>query len=492
MSRIANRIIAALAIPASDVLKVGSDIVAVDPKWDAPVRAYLTSQSQKSFLAWYDRGYALWRLPYDSHDNHAVIINSSGLPGVLRAHDIATTEVYRIPEAFTTGYIESRLLDGYITGTGVVMGLGMTFMQNGVNEAAQYYCHNKPVYGHYKRKRFMGRIYGPSFNVKMPTYNVTGVGDATLPMTQGALNGSYPMYLPVLMWPDVHTAEVQASSTAFTHEAWPLIEGPVVIERAEFYEHSAVDGSYTFGFIASTNGAIAECIDVGILSGNYPGAKFSTAKLKADTGGGAVILFKPGVTTSDINPYRLYSRTHGQADRLITSGAVVDGFDLSTVPVSWDEANEIVAVFSTRDADKLPAAYRWSTDVIQEGGTIELSVGADGVVTISPIAIGAPLLSDLVQWTADARGMGYVVNITSVSVLSEGVTSEIVEIVGGAQRVPATIFHSTTGSLMDSQSIGDALGVAILNALRSPLTANQRVPVNVLLRPGFMASNTVI
>lgn len=492
MSRIADKIVQMFGIPDSDILRITSDMVAVKPSWESAIRAYLSGQSQGQYSRWLDRGYKATRRLMDSSGAAQIIVSTGSQQGRLRSDLVECGTRVRAINSDTVGYQGASgdnglplQLDGYYPGSALSLLHYIPHLLVSNVYTDKYFPNLYPITVKWLQRTFCGAPVGGLYKVKFPQRNmeygaagsVAGqYSEGTVPLKPLVLSNSY--------WGS--SAEVLVNNLTVTHEDWLLVEGPMVFDRAEFVGHVAVD-AFAIGAIAVQNKTIADAIELGLAKGTFPSTTFDTTKLRANAGAGMVLLFKDESTNAErFSPYELYSKTKSYYDKLIASTETVDGVDLSGVPSWWDSNVSFNGVFGTKESANLPDAYSYSTDVIADGGTITVTIGADSSITVSPLGIAAPSIGELRTWTANTRGMGYMVDIVCLNDTDAAVQAAAIM----AQDAMPVTLQDTSGEIMTADSFGDAIGLAMLGSYAHPLTQQQKVVVNVFLQPAYLASVT--
>lgn len=467
MSRVANRIINALSIPAVDVYEIGPNVVAVNPVWQTAIQQWVNDHGQKWYSNWFGKGYLASKVQIGSPTTqHVWCIHR----GRLKAAPKTLAEQCARFRPLTLGTRPTN--DSCFTATvqGIVMANTAGRMCDD-DRGNLVIAEITTITG--VQKQFAGTPIGANVDIIVnmrPDKTLATVGSEAGPyIVAGRLTST------VLPAPKLNML---------------LIEGPSTFDYGE------VSPWYEFFLVMNTT-LRQDMIEA---SQREPQLKLrsDSVNLENDPAGGLGYLRIPNRTS--INPFHMIPNFRPYADEIFISNEMVGSVPMSDIRKNWRAETVFVGGFSGDEVlrtsfpegvtDDDEAERIASLDTTSATMTIRSSnavfvhaKGADGV------AVTATLTGDLavvVLKRLSMRGIRCTVNVdtsTAPKGDGQGIMALLVEL-GAAMNAQSVLASAQTNLRTGGQT--DQVGYSALVAAAKLMSYDQRLIASSLLIPGMV------
>lgn len=472
MSRVANRIIAALSIPAEDVFEIGPNVVAVAPVWQVAIQQWVNDNGQEWYNNWFKKGYLASKVQV-------------GVPTTQYVWCIHRGSVTAAPRTLAEQCVR--------------------FLPTGLGSRA---THDSPF-----KTRVQGVVVAntvgrfsdnPDYNTIIPEVSsVTGVQKCFAGTPLGA-----DVDVVVPMHPNDAVAVVGGGEAGFyvmsgsiTPVALPSpILNMLLIEGPSTFDYGEVSPWYEF-FLVMNNTVRQDMI---VANQREPSLKLrsdSTA-LENDPTGGLGYL-KMSVKTS-INPFDMIPNFRPYADEIFESDQAVESVAMSDIRSRWNSETVFVGGFAGSETLRTSFPEGVTEDDTAEAiASLDATAVAMTILSSDVVYVSATDVTGKVT-TASLTGSLAVVVTKRLSVRGVECTVTVNAITAPAGDGPAIMaLLAELESAMNSQSVAsnaqtdlrktgqtDQVGYSTLVAVTKLMSYDQRIIASSLLIPGMVYDNT--
>lgn len=467
--RTATRVIRDLGIPPADVWVIAPGIVAVKPAWRSAVRAKYADQPW--YNTWLDRGYMASESGCNP-DQYCAVLHKG--PGNVGSPSLAAQadKVVSYPVAIKCGDTYTSENTSLLGGKGA-----LTYSWENANaiggRTSTLISPSDPMSVAIYKTTSLGMDWGtfrtfthrPNFNGENLQPNA-GYGTFEYPNVQGVTHGRGKSTFQL-------TTNGVRGPKAGGRTDWPLISGPAILTRGEYYPNGVT-------FIAAT--AVEACLllDQMIAAATDRNDK-NALQLKRDS------LFLMGedvlvrATVAKVNPFDLYSKTKPFAQHLMSLSGVVDGFDFDLFRSNMASTDVVYGVAPVRDPIPFDSLPDWFDELVEP---IVLNVNPSNktVVPGYPTSLTVPELYDLAS-SLKSAGKSFTVSVTGDVSLFTNDETLIVGQIKDLASAPAQE-NQLVSIAPDGQH--NAVGIATIGAYTKKPSASQLSTFRAILEPAVM------
>lgn len=470
MSRVANRIIAALSIPPADVFEIGPNVVAVQPIWQTAIQEWVNNNAQEWYNNWFQKGYHASKVQVGSQTTQYVwCIHRSTItaPPSTLAEQCARFRPVGLGSRMTNEDVFRTLVQGVVTAN--VVG---RYGENSHRKAA--ITEEVPMTG--VQRQFAGEPIGADAHIALrmrPEDTTAGGGDEIgLYLTSATIT---PVELPS---PVLNML---------------LIEGPSTFDYGEV--------SKWYEFFLAMNNTVRQ--DMIAANQREPSLKLrsDSVALENDPTGGLGYL-KMSVKTS-INPFDMVPNFRPYADEIFESDQVVESVAMADIRSRWSSETVFVGGFvgdetlrtsfpeGVTDDDAAEAVA--SLDVtavsmtVQSSDVVYVTATRESGAIVTASLTGA--LAVVVAKRLSVRGITCTVSISDQTTPS-GDGAAIMALVaqlGSATRAQSVVTNAQADLRTSGQT--DQVGYSALVATTKLMSYDQRIIAASLLIPGMVYDN---
>jgi hypothetical protein len=454
-----DRIKTLLSIPTGDLVEIAPDIWAVKPLWlDDIIAAY---PAQSTYQAWIAKGYKATLVNLNTTGFKCYVVNRDGDSNAASLA-MRMLEQERMPFSANGNGGSGTHLPGIVYAS-VRAIVGTTAGGSGP------YVDSTPLNAEIVRQKALGHYIGADMTMN---FNIP----QRLDLSAGPVANVSAR--PFIDWTidDMTVYEAVPSSTIVD---WPLIVGPSVLTRAEFYYQ---DSTLEHAFVACKNGDMADymepIIDVIPVQSDKINAQSRLAKMRSLPNDASYMLWKPVAA----NVFEYYPQTAPHATEMWAKTGTDGDIDYDAAHDIWEATpnawlfgvagGEADLALINETMEEVPAAVEYA---IQEGGGI---IRTHDGVTVA--------LDDFANEVRIMRIAGRTVTVIKVSPIDYGtLPAGIVNVV---DAVIASLDDPIPplGTLLSADADSGGYGLALISAGISPMSTSSKNSVGALLRGSYL------